>query len=518
MSALRAVGAIALADFRERTRRKGFLAAVAFVGWLAYLVASGRLDLWLDSYQGVMNAPWLGSTLALIVCTCLGYLGFFLVNRGIDLDRRSGVGELLAACPIGRAQYTLAKWLANCATLGLLSAVLLGASLLLQWRYLPQVAPDLPALLAPILVIAVPMIVVTAACAVLFESVGFLRGGLGNGLWLIGWPNVLFPLSHMLGGARHAWLDLTGFQLLMPSMTAAAKAAYPAYAGGFRLGPAQYSGAQLFPWAGVHWSMPILMQRSVWLVLAAVPVLLAALCFDRFDPAAARLGRQRPAADPPHGDAPQGPAHAAVPSTGPALSLLRFSPGYRLQTELLCLLKGARLWWWAVALGLAVAGLTAPAPARGMLLLASWVWPVTMWSQMGCREVRAGLDEMLFASPQPILLQLPAQWLAGFALVVLSGAGVLLRLLAAGDSQPLLAVLAGAVFIPSLALALGALSGTPQMFEIIYLLLCYAGPLEGVPALDFIGASGTSAPGVWLTAAAASLCAAFVWRWRQLQR
>jgi hypothetical protein len=510
MRALRAIGAIALADFRERTRRQGFLVAVAMVAWVAYMVASGQLSFRLDQYQGVMNAPWLGSVLAFVVCTVLGWLGFFLVNRAVDMDRRSGVGELLAASPISRMHYTLAKWLANFALLGLLVGVLLAASLLLHWRNMSQIAQDLPALFAPILIVAVPVIALTAACAVLFESVHRLRGALGNVLWLFGFTQ-LFLVSVRLGA-----LDLTGFGLLVPSMQAAAKAALPAYGGGYVLGFAPHRELQLFHWGGIDWSLYIVLLRSLWLVPAALLALLASVCFDRFDRAAAPAGRPGMAA----AVAPQGHPVADLPPTAaPAVAVLRFSPAYRLLTEVSCLLQGTRLWWWLVALGLAIAGFAVSSPLpRGMLLLASWVWPVTVWSQMGSREARDGTDETVFSSPHPLLLQLPGQWLAGFVLAVLTGGGVLLHLVLAGDTAPLLAALVGAALIPSLALCLGVLTGTAQVFEVLYLLLCYVGPLQGVAALDFMRARGSNDPAVWGTIAVASLAVAFVWRWRQLQR
>jgi hypothetical protein len=516
MSLLRAVGAAALADLRERTRRQSFLAAVVAVGWLAYLVASGRLSLRLDTYQGAMNAPWLGSVVALVVCTFLGWLGFFLINSAVELDRRTGVGEVLAACPISRLQYALAKWLASFAVLGLLVGVLMIASLLLHWRNLSQITADLPALLAPIVIIAVPMMALAAACGVLLESVRPLRGGRGNAVWLLGfWVLVLWS-EHVAGG-RFAGLGLSGVQLLYPSMAAAAKAAYPAYHGGFVLGFAPHRELQLFHWEGVDWTMAIVLQRAPWLVVATLLVLLASACFDRFDPAAAAPGRQR-AGVGEAGDEP-GPKPVYRTDLKPAAPVRRFSPGYRLLSELRWLLAGAGRGWWAGALGLLLAGLIFSAPpVRGMLLLASWVWPVTIWSQMGCREMRAGMDETVFSCPHPLLLQLPAQWLAGFLLALLTGAGVLLRLLIGGETGPLLAALTGAAFIPCLALALGVLSGTSKVFEVLYLLLCYAGPLEGIAGLDFMGAHAPGGSGVWLAVAAVSLCLAFLWRFRQMHR
>jgi hypothetical protein len=347
---------------------------------------------------------------------------------------------------------------------------------------------------------------------VLFESVRLLRGALGNVLWLFGFIQ-LFLVSVRLGT-----LDLTGFGLLVPSMQAAAKAAFPDYRGGYVLGFAPHRELQLFHWGGIDWSLSIVLLRSLWLVPAALLALLASVCFDRFDRAVAPAGRPGVAVAVAPGES-QGQPADLPPAAAPAAAVLRFSPAYRLLTEVSCLLKGMRLWWWVVALGLAIAGFAVSSPLpRGMLLLASWVWPVTVWSQMGSREARDGTDETVFSSPHPLLLQLPGQWLAGFLLAVLTGGGVLLRLLLAGETASLLAALVGAALIASLALCLGVVTGTAQIFEVLYLLLCYVGPLQGVAALDFMRARGSNDPAVWGAIAVASLAVAFVWRWRQLQR
>jgi hypothetical protein len=187
--------------------------------------------------------------------------------------------------------------------------------------------------------------------------------------------------------------------------------------------------------------------------------------------------------------------------------------------ELQLLLKpGGRL-WLIVALAMAIGGRFATSPdARSQMLLVAWIWPVLIWSSMGSREERGGTREIVFACSHPLLLQLPAQWLAGFLVAVVAGGGVLLQLLAAGDTSSLAAWLAAAIFIPSLALMLGVVTGGSKFFEVIYLSLCYAGPLNNIAQLDFIGMRGSSTPEVWLLIASASLATAVLWRWRQLSR
>ena len=65
------------------------------------------------------------------------------------------------------------------------------------------------------------------------------------------------------------------------------------------------------------------------------------------------------------------------------------------------------------------------------------------------------------------------------------------RFLAAGEFTSLLPWLAGALFIPSLALALGVLTGSGKSFEVIYVLWMY-GVLQRVPAFDFVGTTPES--------------------------
>jgi hypothetical protein len=518
MSALRVVSGMAYADFRERTRRTSFLVALTLVAWLAYAVVVGRISLRLEQYQGVVNSAWLGSLIAIVVSTVLGWFGFFLINNAIDLDRSTGTGEVIAATAISRAQYTLAKWLANFAVLLLLMALLMLASVFLHWRYLRHAPMDLFALLMPLAVIDLPLLALVSACAVVFESVRILRGGIGNAVWLLGFSVVAAVFGKIATGSLAA-LDPLGLALLTSSMGAAVKSQFPAYHGGFALTFVPHGELQRFYWTGVSWSAGILMERLLWLVVAVALALLAAGLFDRFDPATrswrhppdstkqltsaestSRRGHERMSA---------GVLPAAVP---------RFSAGYLLLVELRVLLKGARPFWYLVALALAVVGFFTSSPAaRGVVLLLAWIWPVLIWSPMGCREAREGTSEVAFSCPHPLRM-LAAQWFAGVIVAVLAGSGVLLRLVGSGDAASLGTWGAAVVFIPSLALMLGVVSGSSKIFEVTYVLLCYVGPLNGVVALDFIGISGSPSPLMWLVLSVASVAIALSWRWRQLSR
>lgn len=165
-----------------------------------------------------------------------------------------------------------------------------------------------------------------------------------------------------------------------------------------------------------------------------------------------------------------------------------------------------------------VAGLfNSPETAYEVILPMAWVWPILLWSSIGSRETRHNVQSITFASPSPVWRQLPAQWLAGFILSIIVASGALLRLVIAGDFAGLMWLLIGAIFIPSLALACGVWSNGSKLFEIVYILFWYLGPINKLPQLDYIGVTGESQPLTFILAALALVAIAVLGRARQLK-
>jgi len=173
-----------------------------------------------------------------------------------------------------------------------------------------------------------------------------------------------------------------------------------------------------------------------------------------------------------------------------------------------------------VAGGLIVGGLVSPLAVSRGFLVAAWIWPILIWSAMGTREARLGTGQLVFSTVYPLRRQLPACWVAGVAVAGLSGCGTLVRLLAARDGIGASAWVVGALFIPTLALALGVWSGSSKMFEVIYTLLWYVGPANRVPGFDFMGVTasgGFGVPRVFLALTLALAALSVSGRKRQLQ-
>jgi hypothetical protein len=185
--------------------------------------------------------------------------------------------------------------------------------------------------------------------------------------------------------------------------------------------------------------------------------------------------------------------------------------------ELKLLLKGQRWWWYAVSIGLFIAALTNTAEnARTFILPLTWLWPVLIWSGMGSRETRYNAQQMVFSSAAPLVRQLPATWLAGIVVALLTGSGVGIKLLGVGDVAGLLAWFSGALFIPSLALALGVWSNSHKVFEIIHVTVWYL-ILNGLETVDYLGAVSDGRIGFFMPLSIGLLVLAFLGRARQLQ-
>jgi hypothetical protein len=366
---------------------------------------------------------------------------------------------------------------------------------------------DVVQLAAPLIFVSLPVVAVVGSIAVLFESIRWLRGGLGNVAYFFLWVTAL---STRLGGGdplRSQTNDLFGLGVIMPSLAAACEAAFPGSTldkASFNLGiniktGGNYWDLTTFPWEGLNWTSEIILGRLWWLGVSLGLALLAAAFFRRFDPAQEGSGRVRKVARS-SAKSERAETHLApgVVRTAATLHPLtkppRFSFLFMVRAELRLALHGVSLWWYLVAAGIIAAGLFTPAPVSRGFLVAAWIWPLLIWSKMGTREKLLGTDQLIFSTAHPLRRQLPACWLAGVIIAILTGAGTGVRLLIAGDQLGLTAWTVGAFFIPTMALTLGVWSGSSKLFEVLYLFLWYLGPTNRLGEIDFMGAMGPLLP------------------------
>ena len=521
------------ADFWERVRRFSFLLTLGVIllgGYLlvppagaSYMVGLHPVELkTLTYYRGVYNSAWVGSVVAAMTAWLLSLLGFYLVKGAIERDQETGVGQLIAASPLSKSLYVVGKWLSNVAVLVAIIGTMTLAAGAMQLIRGEDMHLQLGELLAPFLWLTLPPLILVAALAILFEILPGLRGGLGNALYALIWL-ALMPASVEV---------VPGLDLIEVDVLATLQAEYPGgeFSASQGVNPAWYGRAFTFSWEGIPWTAEMVLGRLAWIGAALLVVALAAVAFacssvilgDGQRPRLARkrgLPRARPA---PMWERAEPSARQVSMARLPA-EAKHFRFDRVLRAELRLALGGQPWWWYVGALGWTIAGLLAPVDAsREYLLPVAWLWPLLIWSALGVREVQHRTGDLVFAAPHPLRRQLPATWLSGLTVTLLAGSGVALRLILAGQWSVILAWVVGALFIPTLALALGVWSGSGKAFEGLYALLWYVGPVNQLTALDFVGATDKSiaagVPCYYLALTAILMGLAVLGRMRQIRR
>ena len=488
--AARTIGGLALGDFRDRVRRPAYLVILAAAVGLGYLAVPEADSRWvilnLGHYRGLYSSAYVGMATALAGAIWLTLGGFYVVRNAIARDVATGVGEVLAATPLRTAAYLAAKFLGNLLVLGSMLGVLAGTALVVQLVRGESTAVDPVALVAPFLLIGVPMVALTAAAALLFEAIPPLRAGLGNVVWFAVWMAIALggqsPRAPLGGIGVHPVAASLRREMIARGIDPSGQE--------FSLG-LTYLDRPLrpFEWGGFEPDAAFVLGRVALVAVAVALALLPALWFGRFDPARRAAPVPEPQAVPgPDGAAAALPDPPAIrrPVVARARARRGVAAGRLFAGELRILVQGASRWWWLGVLGINAAAAVAPAHAAAQYALpVAWIWPVLIWSRLGTQRHEYGVESLLGAYPAARRRVL-AEWAAGATVAAAAGAVPLARMALAGDRAGVAAWCAAVLFIPAFALVLGTLSRTHRLFQICYLVLWY-GAVNGVPVVDYMG-------------------------------
>jgi hypothetical protein len=507
------------ADFLERVRRFSFLVVMGLALFAGYMfvppLSAPYTSFIVASHRGYYNSPWVGTLFGVTAAILLSLIGFYLVKNSISRDYDTRVGQIIATTPLRKITYMAGKWFSNVLVLATILGVLTVIAPVMQLVRAEVTQVDLMALWAPIWLMGFPALAFAAAMAVLFESVAILRGGLGNIIYFFIWGPILIGSSARSsiasGESTHAF-DFAGVARIVfdikEKLTIAGVDIHKGFFG--VIGPVAGNSIERFMWEGVQWTPDLILERFLWVGLGAVAIMIATIPFNRFDPAGSKVAvkgsialrhfsrkikmKSEPNVETAerygNGDNVIATDRSAVNLTPVNRDGLR-TPFISIVTaELLLMLKGRSWWWYLCALGLIVATPFVPSDrVAQMLFAAAWLWPILVWSEMGVREIKYQTYQTVFSTAHPVRRQFPAIWLAGVVVAIAMGAGFALRMIGTGSGQNLYAVATGALFIPSLALALGAWTNGSRTFEIVYLLLWYMSIQSGATVFDYRGAT-----------------------------
>jgi hypothetical protein len=499
MRAASTVLAIARADLKQRVRTHAFLVTLAVTvlsAWqLVPAAGSMRAPMHFGPVRALNTPAGIGASVACMCILWLCLIGFYLTSSTIKRDEDTGVGQIIATTRVGKVTYLLGKALSNFAVLlAVLGTVCLTLVAVLAVKG-EGASFDLVALWLPMLALVPPPLALIAALALLSEVLLPRWRGLVNVGFFFLWALLIVGAMELFKGvplhtpAGQAG-DLFAMREVLDSMEDDLVAAEP----GHRRGelqinfPLSEQVERTFVFRGFRDVFPLWLYRWAWVGVAALLVAAAAVPFRRFDPSSRRVREVREVASGAEGSRPKNrwrPEIPAISTRSPLLTLV--------QSELRLLLLGHSRWWWLVTAGLCVASVAAPLDvAHRYILPGLWFWQVLLLSKLGSREVQSRTTEIVFVAPRPLARQLPASLAAGVALLLGLGLPVLLREVLAGRPAGALGVVAGAVFLPALALVLGTWTNGGKAFELLLTVLWY-GAMNDAPPLDFTGALAPAA-------------------------
>lgn len=501
MGTIRVLYNIIKAGFLERSRRYSFFITLGFIVFIAYKyippINADYLTLSLGNIRGVYNSAWVGAALAMISSTILSIPAFYLVKNSVERDRQTGVGQIIAATPMKRLMYTMGKMFSNFTLLAAMVFAIAFSALIMQLVRGEDFALNIPALLAPFIYSTLPTMAIVAALAIMFETITFLRGGFGNIAYFFLWVGYnTMELIMNTKGSLKAGNDLLGINPIISSMINSASAAFPDYHSQFVIGMTSvFNGVKTFEWQGVQWTANMVAGRLLWVLAALFLASASALFFDRFD--TARIMKSKKSDK-------TGASGAGKSVMLTVLNRVKISGIYEklniksgfvriLSGELMLMLKGLSGWCYLVLLVLNLAALVCPIDTvQQMVLPLTLIMPLLVWSSMGVREKYSRTQQLVFISPGLMKHQFYAMLLSGIITATLSAGGVVIRFAAEGMWINVAALAAAALFISALALLCGVWSGSSKVFEVLYMVIWYIGPLNKMEYLDFMGATRAS--------------------------
>lgn len=520
----RDVVAVALADFRERSRTSKLVVIPVVLAYFAKVVTVDSTLVVGNAYTGLPTAAWYGGSVAGIGTTVLLLFGYPLVHGSIAHDRTTNVAEFVASAPLSNSSYLVGKWLSNVILLAVVTALLFAAtavSFLLQGTG-PFNLVDMG---VPFILLTLPTMAVVAAAGVCFETLAPLRGTGGTALYFL-----LAIAGVIVSIPPESPVDLTGLAALRQSMASSIAGQYPGFEGPIiSFGYTDTAtGLEMFRWTGLSVG-PALVSRLPVFVIAGVLLGVSVLSFDRFD------DTQAWSLDLLDHGSSDAEATTDLPST-PSPELSRSSPesglslasvtagGFRLRrafmAELKMALRGHRRLWYAGCIAALVGTTIAPLGSlRTTAVPIALLLPLPVWSQLGAREQIHRTQELIFATSNPLRL-LAVSYLVGVSVGTAVISPALVRYALVGSATGLVSAVTAVLFLPAAALAAGVWSGRPSLFEIGYLVAWYSGPMNGLGLLDYAGA--TYAPDSfeiqsgYLIAVAVAIIIAVIGRRRQL--
>lgn len=477
---------IMLADYRQRTRSRSFwltlmlTSAITFLLFPAYDAPYAVINI--NGYRGIYNSAFIGDSLALLNSLVFPLFSFYLVKNSLYLDQHNKVDAILAASSMNRFSYLSGKIISNFFVLMTLCLTMSCTAIIVQYYRGESYGFNLFTLFKPQLILVVPIMLVIATLAVMFESIKALRGGVGNMLFLFLWMPLLVLQMESGLGANLVIEQLENAVSLLPTISNVVSI------GGIPIDEPLLT----FVWNGTSFDQKAMTSLFYILIFCFLTFTIAALFYQRYSPGQFELFARRANKKT---ESIETTLHQLERSNKATLSPLKtFATGFGLLRLLIgefrLLARGKAWWWYGGVFVQIILAIVLPLETIRLILLPLFgIWSVLIFSPLGCRDYQSNTRVIIaynIASEQQRLL---CVWIVAIVLQLILASGLIIRLVLEEQNSAVLMLTIACFFVPALALTLGRITKTTRTFEMVYLLLWYMGPMERIQPLDFIGTS-----------------------------
>ena len=497
---MRTILSVAKADFKERVRSFKYLCVLILIMILCFLFIAPKNAEYITNYmqvgktiyRGIYNSEWIGAMIALVISVFLPLFGFYLVRGNIEHDRITGVNEILGTASVKKSAYLTGKFLSSLLVLITIVLSCVMSSILVQIVRGESYKINFISIIKPILVIVFPVICVTAAMAVLFECISFLRGSMGNiAYFLCYMVSYIFGMENLINNKEHLLnKDFFGIGILIKAMINGIKSIHPSITSNMieLFGDKNNAEINYIVWHGMSFDMQIIKIRLLYLAAAIVIIMISCLVFRGFYEKSHKKSIISMGKNKNKLINNKFVQKNKVNILGRLSDAdFKYSVLLNISCEIKLILKNR-----SVLLILAVIFLFFLEVLLPVSKIEKYILPISSLIPLGF------IAESSVKDRKNNMLQLIKScenykhyWFVSFISVVIVDlavqSGILLKLLLEGQIAVLCSFIAGIAGVCGLAFLLAALLSNERLFEIIYILLWYFGVMNKIDYLDFTG-------------------------------
>lgn len=515
---LRRVVAIVRADFLLRFRRPSTLIVFLLLSGFAYVwipdPGTGRALIQINGHRAIYNSGAIGMGTASLGMMFVGLFGYYVISNAIRRDIVSRCGVIAASTPMRSGEYLLGKFLGNLTFLTtFLAGFMLSSMAMLIVRGEARIEPLV--FVQQYLLLTPAAIIFVSAVAVLFESIPFLAGKIGDVFYFFFWMAFMgLAIGGVASGGKMNWarcFDFSGFGFMIDQITRTLQT------DSLAIGASSFDPTKTpILFAGLRMQSDWIVPRIISMLLPLLFLPLAGLFFHRFDPVRTRrtsdkanrkwIGKIQSLFKPL--------SRRVVAILAPLARGHSFAGAIWADTILTLTLFPLVL---VVFVGITIATI-AGAPLNVLLPVVFAALAIIV-SDIPTRDGRAGTTPILFGSPR--LRERFVWWKLGSAsvLCLIISLVPILRTALQGFA-PLAALLVGIIFVAAIGTSLGVITANPKTFIVAFLSFWYVvvNDRGSSPMLDFAGFYGTATTMTLLVYGALSLSAVaaalLAHRWR----